>query len=234
MDAIKSDYKLANTIRTKLLLFIDMEIQTQKQSKNQNQKDTKFAKENISEDLYKITFEEEFSHKKETNYYYIFSKPTNCKIIDFASNKYINKNKSPETRDATPGRSKYFVIPQVKTLKRIHRCHTIQKEIMDPFHKNKIIDELTEKETKRKSKRKGSDYLQDLYSSLKSKENLIKKLQNKNKKSLFIPKTNNINIKNKPKRKSEKNNYSPKLSFPFKKISKKSNSNSIIKLIMCK
>ena len=237
MNKIKPSYKLANAVRTKLLLFIDSEIQTQKQSKNK--KDINLRQEHINADSYKITFDEEFSEKKIINYFYDFPVSIKNTATFFVPNNYINKNKSPETCDATPGKSKFINISELQTSKKVHRSKTIPKEILDVIHKKerKLTDVLTEKEQKIKPEKKGSGYLKELSSNLKSAKNLFTKSNKKHRKSLFISKMNSIKVKNNLKNKDE-NIISLNLRIASKKNTsknyKKTNSNSIIKLIRCK
>ena len=225
MIKTKPNYELANAVRTKLLLFIDKEIQTQKQFRNL--KKAKFMQEHVNADTFQITFEEEF-----------FSPNSNKskKIIDFASQKYINKNKTPETYDETPGTSKNVIVSELHVLQKIHSCKMIQEEIPEMSYKRKFTDDLIEKEVKTKSEKKGNEYLKELYSNLKSEKNLITQSRKKNKKSLFFSKMNNINVKNNLKKQNDKNILSPKLKFSSKKSNRDNNkkTSNVIKLVWCK
>lgn len=217
-------YELANTVRTRLLLFIDKEIQTQKQLKNL--KKTEFMQEHVNAGTFQIKYEEEFSSPNSNK---------SKKIIDFASQKRIIKNKTPETNDETPGMSINVNVSELHTLQKIHSCKMIQEETKDMIYKRKFTEDLIEKEIKTKSEKKGDEYLKELYSNLKSEKNLIQS-RKKNKKSLFFAKMNNINVKNNLKKQTDKNILSPKLRFSSKKNNHDNykKTSNIIKLVWCK
>ena len=200
---MKNLYSRNNQIRTKLLLFIDKEIQSKIK---QPIKNLKFKC--IDESLIKINVEETFTHKKSKKRDFSFTNTLKTKKTD-NSEKSVSTNDDNSNKTSEKSNKKKKIITSSRTLSRDAVCRS-NKLINNVICFNKKIYSI-KNVSKRSSaflilpkQKNAAEYLKNLCNNLKISKNKKKPIQ----------KCGTVKIKNKRFNLSQD-----------KKVSKKSNKN---------